>query len=213
MVSGETSPNAATVRPFSLFTSHMKQERTKCQPHPIHRLSVQGKDTFYQKQIRRARGTALKKTLSVPRKSFSCMTWVSGKVWWGEYLEDFCVAPKDPIVNLKYSYFLLDRQWIEMTDDCRRKGVRITVRYSGLPVLLHFLISGVGAHLDSVVSGSDKAETSIKHFPIRSAIGESWRRLKAGVIKRRWRRGSLAFPFSTRLSSSNISFCSYSINI
>ena len=53
MVSGETSPNAATVRPFSLFTSHMKQERTKCQPHPIHRLSVQGKDTFYQKQIRR----------------------------------------------------------------------------------------------------------------------------------------------------------------
>ena len=28
-----------------------------------------------------------------------------------------------------------------MTADCRRKGVRITVRYSGLPVLLHFLIS------------------------------------------------------------------------
>ena len=54
-----------------------------------------------------------------------------------------------------------------MTDDCIRKG------YSGLPFLLHFLISGVGAHLDSVVSGSDKAETSIKHFPIRSAIGES----------------------------------------
>ena len=59
------------------------------------------------------------------------------------------------------------------------------------------MISGVGAYLALVVSGSDKAETSIKHFPIRSAIGESWRRLKAGVIKRRWRRGSVAFPFSS----------------
>ena len=63
------------------------------------------------------------------------------------------------------------------------------------------LSTSVGAYLALVVSGSDKAETSIKHFPIRSAIGESWRRLKAGVIKRRWRRGSVAFPFFLVVSS------------
>ena len=38
MVSGEISTNAGDYA-AALFTSHMKQERPKCQPHPIHKLS------------------------------------------------------------------------------------------------------------------------------------------------------------------------------
>ena len=49
----------------------------------------------------------------------------------------------------------------------------LTLNVSCIAVFL--ISSGVGAYLALVVSGSDKAETSIKHFPIRSAIGESWR--------------------------------------
>ena len=96
MVSGETSPNAATVRPFSLFTSHMKQERTKCQPHPIHRLSVQGKDTFYQKRIRRARGTALRKKLVCSEKEFLLHDMGEWKGMMGRIFGGFLCCSKRP---------------------------------------------------------------------------------------------------------------------
>ena len=45
MVSGEISANAGDYA-AALFTIHMKQERPKCQPHPIHKLSREEKVHF-----------------------------------------------------------------------------------------------------------------------------------------------------------------------